>query len=462
MLFNSYFFLLLFLPAALRLYRGTLVARGARGGLLVLLMVSGLFYASWGGHLHLLAISVLGNFLLGYAMQRSGRARKRRWLFTIGVAANLSALAYFKYANFVFQQLGLPLVHDGTLPLGISFFTFQQIAFLYFLLCHEEERPALLEYAAAVTFFPHLVSGPLLRYESIMSQMRTKLFGFDRTLVVQGLVLLVLGLAKKVLIADPLSPYVASVFSQAHVEGRVAGVDAICGVLAYSMQLYFDFSGYSDMAIGLGMLFGIRMPWNFNSPYKAADLADFWRRWHISLSQFLRDFIYIPLGGNRYGTVRQLSALMVTMVVGGAWHGAGWSFIIWGAWHAIWLCLWHVAKSHARMVPAWIVRGLTLVVVITGWVWFRSPDIPTALAIFDAMAHPWNQTSKLLAGWPVILGVSTALLLSLGAPNSQEICAILTRDTWLARKWIWVLFGLFAFATLSRVGGVTEFLYANF
>lgn len=463
MLFNSLVFIIIFLPFIAGTYHLFCHRNNPWMAHCVLIIASLCFYASWGGYLHLLVISMLTNFLLGRRMQVS-TAKKARdiWLF-IGIVFNVSALVYFKYANFLVAQLELDTIRENSLPLGISFFTFQQIAFLFYLRQHADNVPKFSSYSTAVSFFPHLVSGPLLKYENIMSQLEGYTTVIDYKKIWLGLVLFTLGLSKKLLIADPLSPYVTSIFD---VPTTIAlgGADVWLAAIAYTLQLYFDFSGYSDMAIGIGHLFGLHLPENFRSPYRALNISDFWRRWHITLSMFLKDFLYIPLGGSRNGMLRQLLALFVTMLLGGLWHGAGWTFVVWGAWHGSFLIAWHLTKGVRAEYPigkffAWIT---TMAIVITGWIWFRAMDFSTATRMFKVMlTQPFHLMHSVSSETLLLILVASVIVLLL--PTSYAIAQRwLTKVERGAATWSAVLLGIWLTFVISQVGGVTEFLYANF
>jgi len=307
------------------------------------------------------------------------------------IAGNLAVLAFFKYADFFIgtansiAQARFPLLHI-VLPLGISFFTFTQIAFLADAYRGEVREYRFVHYALFVTYFPHLIAGPVLHHREMMPQ-----FEHARTYVprlnnfVVGSAIFIIGLSKKVLIADNLAPYANELFRN---PGEPTLLAAWGGVLAYTFQLYFDFSGYSDMAIGLSRLFGVKLPLNFDSPYKARNITDFWRRWHMTLSRFLRDYLYIPLGGNRRGPGRRYLNLMATMLLGGLWHGAGWNFVLWGGLHGLYLCVhqfWQRLRPNRRTRPVFGM-GLTFLAVVIAWVFFRASSLTDALAILRGMA----------------------------------------------------------------------------
>ncbi len=447
LLFNSYTFLLVFLPITLIGYRW-IRGRGRdelRPGLAWLVTASFIFYGYWKPvYLLLLVGSILGNFSIGLLMGRldPNRAGWRQGILILGIAANLGALAYFKYLGFFselfFDLIGRPYETLAiALPLAISFFTFQQISYLVDLYEGEAPRVDLLEYTLFVTFFPQLIAGPIVHHREIMPQ-----FGnawdrerADRDLAI-GLPYFFGGLFKKVVIADQLALYATPVFGQAQDGLTPWSLTAWIAALAYTGQLYFDFSGYSDMAIGLGRMFGIRLPLNFNSPYKATNIIDFWRRWHITLSRFLRDYLYIPLGGNRRGVARRYLNLMITMLLGGLWHGAGWNFVIWGGLHGSYLCLNHgwntIARRFGRRPEdvGWFGRSaswaLTFLAVVVCWVIFRAESWGAAVRMLQAMALISPESRSLDGAPPIDLieaSVVTflALMVAWFTPNLAQI-----------------------------------------
>jgi D-alanyl-lipoteichoic acid acyltransferase DltB (MBOAT superfamily) len=454
MLFNSHLFILYFLPAALGGYFLLGGAGRHAGALLWLLLASLVFYGWWEPrNLLVLLGSIAVNYMLGRRLAERGPIGegRRDWLLVAGVAANLLLLGWFKYAGFAarnLQWLGLPVpVPEVILPLGISFFTFQQISYLVDSASGDGVRYRFTPYCLFVSFFPHGVAGPLVHHRWMMKQFENpRTYRPDERAIALGLAMFVLGLAKKVLLADSLAPQADRVFDAAAAGAAPTLIEAWVGALAYALQLYFDFSGYSDMAIGLALLFGIRLPINFNSPYQATSIADFWRRWHISLSAFLRDYLYIPLGGSRRGKARHYLNLFLTMLLGGIWHGAGWTFVIWGALHGLFLTVNHAwaewrrrRGSAADHGPAFRLgaRALTLACVLLGWVFFRAASVPAAASVLQGLAgvNGVRLTPGLaaLAGWQgptgsldLITGYGPAALipilgaLVLAAPNTQQ------------------------------------------
>jgi D-alanyl-lipoteichoic acid acyltransferase DltB (MBOAT superfamily) len=424
MLFNSFEFVLYFFPATLVLYHACHASGRLRTGVAVLALASLGFYAWWDWrNLFVLGASIAFNFAAGRGIAAGGRSA-RAWLVA-GVAGDLAVLGFFKYWNFFAANAAAvtgwktPLV-DIALPLGISFFTFTQIAFLVDTWRGKAREYRLLEYVLFVSYFPHLIAGPIIHHRQFMPQLARRFPAWkvadDFAL---GLAVFVLGLSKKVLVADNIAPVANAAFGAAAQGHALDPVTAWAGVIAYTLQLYFDFSGYSDMAVGLSKMLGINLPINFNAPYRASSMVEFWRRWHMTLSRFLRDYLYIPLGGNRLGAPRRYANLLATMVLGGLWHGAGWTFVIWGAIHGTALAMNHLWRSvapaawmrmpaTARNALGWV---LTFGVVVLGWVYFRSHDVPSAHRLLGAMASVSKASILSFAGSAY---ASLATLVSLG------------------------------------------------
>ena len=517
MLFNSYPFIFVFLPICLVGFFA-FGRYGKRLGAGWLALASLFFYGWWDyRYVLLLLASIVGNFLFGGAIARRELTPPGKRFLTVAVVANLALLAYYKYADFFLQSINavartdIALIHV-VLPLGISFFTFTQIAFLVDAYRGKAAEYKFVNYLLFVTYFPHLIAGPVLHHKEMMPQ-----FDLARTYRAHasnfkiGLTIFILGLAKKVLIADNLAEHANGVFATSEPKTLLI---AWGGVLAYTFQLYFDFSGYSDMAIGLSRLFGVKLPLNFNSPYKAVNMIEFWRRWHMTLSRFLRDYLYIPLGGNRHGPLRRHINLMLTMVLGGLWHGAGWSFVIWGALHGTYLAinhLWYEATANARWRSkrsmALVIGGtaLTFLLVSMAWVFFRAPDVATAWSILSGMAglggialpdalvnripviKPWLEslgvefylggTSHFVKMW---LWVAVGAFFAFLMPNTQEFMRRfspalpspaheqgIVLPTLLAAPWRpstrWaVVMAVLATASLLSLTRPSEFLYFQF
>jgi D-alanyl-lipoteichoic acid acyltransferase DltB (MBOAT superfamily) len=386
MLFNSIGFITLFLPVALLVYAALASVCGRAASLSWLLAASLFFYAWWKPEfVILLVVSIVFNFAIA---KRVCEPRKGRLWLISGLVFNLFLLGFFKYAGLLLSVFGYDLP-AGTifLPLGISFFTFQQIMFLVDTHRCELAETSSLEYACFVAFFPHLIAGPIVRPGHIIPQFRNDVpAGAWRPNLIAGIEIFLLGLAKKLVLADGCARFADPGFAAAARHDPLSLIEAWVALLAYALQIYFDFSGYSDMAIGLARMFGIDFPVNFNSPYKAVNIADFWRRWNMTLSAFLRDYLYIPLGGNRAGEARRLVNLMITMLLGGLWHGAALKFIVWGGLHGVYLIIHRVfQKSRIIRFPVMLAWPLTLLSVLLAWVPFRAADWPAATAFYRAL-----------------------------------------------------------------------------
>ena len=397
MLFNSYPFIFLFLPIALIGYFA-LGRLGQLAPVIWLALASLAFYAvsNW-QFVALLLASIAFNYAVGWLLiARRLSSRLRMIVLTAGVSGDLVVLGYFKYAGFLAANLN-SLFSTGfsvnvLLPVGISFYTFTQIAFMVDAYRGHVARYALPHYALFVTYFPHLIAGPILHHKDMIPQFEAaESKSPNPHLILCGLMIFAIGLFKKTGLADGIQPLVALAFGPITPSFDQAWI----GALAYTFQLYFDFSGYSDMSIGISLMFGIFLPLNFNSPYKATSIIDFWRRWHMTLSQFLRDYLYIPLGGNRHGRLLRYVNLMITMVLGGLWHGAAWTFVIWGALHGVYLCVNHAWNHFGPAVALRFARAadvasllVTFVAVVIAWVFFRADNIASALSILTRMADP--------------------------------------------------------------------------
>ncbi len=406
MLFNSYIFVFVFLPATALVFFSFGLAGKFRAAAASLVLASLIFYGYWAPpYLALIVTSVLANYAIGRGLERfsgsrTSRPGRGRGLLIAGVALNLALIGYFKYADFFLSSIEAVLGHElGTLaivlPLGISFFTFQQIAYLVDVRRSGRCERDLWRYSLFVTFFPQLIAGPIVHHGEMLPQFaRPETFRPRMENIAVGWTIFVLGLGKKVLFADSFAVYATPVFEAADIGTQLSFFEAWCGLLAYTFQIYFDFSGYSDMAIGLAWIFGIRLPINFNSPYKARNVIDFWRRWHITLSRFLRDYLYFPLGGNRKGPKRRYVNLMTTMLLGGLWHGAAWNFVIWGGLHGLFLCVNHLwerlrgtAAETGGVLRRVFAQGATFLAVALAWVFFRA----------ETTSGAWNLLGSALA-----------------------------------------------------------------
>src|ERR1700680_3089923 len=397
MLFNSYPFIFLFLPIVLIGYFA-LVRLNHLAPVIWLALASLVFYSvsNWQFVLFLLA-SVAFNYGIGLLLiSKRLRPGPRFFALTVGVAGDLLVLGYFKYAGFLAANLNAIFSTGFTvnilLPVGISFYTFTQIAFLVDAYRGNVARYRLPHYALFVTYFPHLIAGPILHHRDMIPQFEAiESKRPNPHLILCGLIIFGIGLFKKTGLADGIQPLVSLAFGP----NAPTFDQAWIGALAYTFQLYFDFSGYSDMAIGISLMFGVFLPLNFNSPYKATGIIDFWRRWHMTLSQFLRDYLYIPLGGNRRGPALRYVNLMITMALGGLWHGAAWTFVIWGVLHGLYLCINHAWINYGpaigpRVAPLANLAAfaLTFVAVVVAWVFFRADSLSSALYVLSKMASP--------------------------------------------------------------------------
>jgi alginate O-acetyltransferase complex protein AlgI len=401
------------------------------------------FYGWWNPRFVLLLLgSVVFNYGTGYLIGRSPRTSRSKLLLTAGVAVDLVVLCVFKYANFFVDTAegltGGSIPHlDIVLPLGISFFTFTQIAFLVDVHRGLASEYNFIHYLLFVTYFPHLIAGPVLHHKQMMPQFGERAtYSISADNVAIGMTIFTIGLAKKVLLADNFADYASPVFDAARDGLHPKLFTAWVGALAYTLQLYFDFSGYSDMAIGLSRLFGVSLPLNFASPYKAHNIIEFWRRWHMSLSQFLRDYLYFPLGGNRRGKLRRYVNLLVTMLLGGLWHGASWTFAAWGGLHGVYLVVnhaWHGLRARLGMRPEPASRtgriagiAITFFAVVVAWVLFRASNFESARSMLAGM-FGFNGIS-LPEGVGRLLGAKAELLRAAGVSFTGGLADIAWRS----------------------------------
>ena len=455
------------------------------------------FYGYWMPEFTTLLIaSICWNYFVGTRIGRlepdrlpANRTRAKRWLIA-GILVNLFVLGYFKYAGFFVSNINALLgqhwsLGDVVLPIGISFFTFTQIAFLADAYQKGIREYRFIHFGLFVTYFPHLVAGPVLHHAQMMPQFKeAATYRLVPAHVAAGLSIFAIGLFKKVILADGISPYADAVFDGAFAGSQPDFSEAWIGALAYTFQLYFDFSGYSDMAIGLSWMFNVRLPFNFNSPYKALNISDFWRRWHMTLSAFLRDYLYIPLGGNRKGGIRRYVNLATTMVLGGLWHGASWTFVFWGALHGLYLVVNHAFQSVSGDILcrlratlwfkliAWLITFLSVVVA---WVFFRAVDFSSALRILGAMTDMavspdistilWNQGLDPFRG---LVWLASLCIVAFVAPNSNRVGEALLqrcRSTMLVIPFI-LGAALIACTLLILINGmrdsISAFIYFNF
>jgi len=486
LLFNSYEFIFLFLPITFFIYfylNKNRLTEASKG----FLVVSSLFFYSWWNivYLPIILVSMVFNYVIGASLSKDEQHKKisKKQLLTVGVIANIGLLGYFKYSDFFIGNLNFVLGSEVSLlhlalPLAISFFTFQQIAYLVDSYRGETKEYDFLNYGLFVTFFQQLIASPIVHHKEMMPQfanVKNKVKNYRN--IALGLFIFSIGLFKKVVIADTFAIWATSGFDKAEV---LTLIEAWGTSLSYTFQLYFDFSGYTDMAIGAALLFNIKLPINFNSPYKATDIQDFWRRWHITLSRFLKDYIYIPLGGNRKGNFRTYNNLMATFIIGGIWHGAGWTFIFWGFLHGLALVMhriWNSLGFRLNSIVGWIV---TFNFVNIAWIFFRAKEWEDAIKVLKGMSGlsgivlPNALSDKVffLSQYGVEFGdfvkniqgdkftfiwIIVGFIVILFFKNSMEI-----RDHFILNCKTAVFSGLLFLYAILSLNKVSEFLYFNF
>jgi alginate O-acetyltransferase complex protein AlgI len=456
MLFNSYVFLLVFLPAALLAYAIADRYPPARNP--VLIVISLIFYSYWNVALTPL---IIGSILVNWLAARAYAAHRHSAIIVGAICLNLGVLGVFKYGNFIADNAqfitGIALPHPRLpLPLGISFFTFHHIMYLVDLRRGKAPLFPLERYALYICFFPQVLSGPLVRWHEVMRQFGKAAFapGWEARFVL-GLTFIIIGLAQKVFLGDGLGADVNAFYEKAPL-GDFGQFETWVAVLGFTFQIFFDFSGYTDVAIGVALLFGIELPLNFNAPYRAASVRDFWCRWHMTLSRFLRDYLYIPLGGNRHGMSRQIVALLLTMGLGGLWHGAGWLFIAWGLLHGVALTVDLAWRSCGLRMPAILGWAATFAFVTFAWIFFRAPSVEIAIRVLKALVaggatngHNGWRTIMIAAAWAILL------------PPSHVICRKLTeRPLWPVA----LAMGAVGAAIIVAIGSdhTYEFIYFQF
>ncbi|HYD17462.1 MAG TPA: MBOAT family O-acyltransferase [Patescibacteria group bacterium] len=449
MLFSSWMFVGLFLPVTWCVYYA-LQARAGREVAFTWLFAASLFFYGWFKPVYLVIVllSLAFNYAVGMTLSRRRMGRvKRRNLLIFGIAANLAALFYYKYTGLFFRTLNMAggeyTVPDILLPLGISFFTFQKIAWLVDSYRRETEEPNFLHYGLFITFFPQLIAGPIVHHRDIIPQFMKRDAGrVQWNMVAAGFSLFIIGLFKKVCMADNMGEIADPIFAAVARGAAPDFFESWLGSVAYSLQIYFDFSGYSEMAIGIAAMFGIQLPLNFYAPYKSASITEFWRRWHITLSRFLRDYLYIPLGGNRRGSLRRYTNLLLTMLLGGLWHGANWTFLVWGGLHGIFLGIHHAWEKTGITLPRGLARAITLVAVICAWVFFRADSMETAQSMLRGMANMNGIALRNPSG-----GLGTALS-HLGLNVAQTGSKLLQlSDRWLL---FWAVFAVALFGPTAH------------
>jgi len=499
MLFNSYLFIFIFLPLVLITYFQLENYRKYHWGICWLIFASFVYYGWWKPQFLLLLFgSILANAIFGKILCSGGRYAKsyRSAVVATGIAFNLGVLAFFKYTDFFVANVDDLLGFDFALPnillpIGVSFITFQKIAFLVDAYRGQVKQFSVRNFSLFVTFFPQLIAGPIVHHAEIIPQFSKKRDPTTRSEdLAIGWSIFCLGLFKKVVVADTCAGYADAGYGLLHSGSSLDLATAWTAVLAYSFQLYYDFSGYSDMAVGLARMFGIQFPANFNSPYKSTGIIEFWRRWHISLSRFLRDYLYFPLGGNRYGSIRRYINVMIVMVLGGLWHGANWVFPVWGAIHGFLLIINHAWRNlrlsqtsifNTRMVRRSFV-GFTFLTVTLAWIPFRSNTLHGAWQMLNSLfAIPLDLSSaralliqfydlRFAVVWLAVVAAATWVL-----PNSYQIFRRfnpvdnLSREqltsAWAIKKldWkvTWILAGMFVLSLL-HLSHVSPFLYFQF
>lgn len=493
MLFHTTEFLFIFLPIVLMLYYvcGMLYWKIA----FAWLSAASLFFYGWWDftYVYLICSSIVFNYAGARLIFNTSKksARNKKWLLLILVTINILGLIYFKYL-MLFASTTNSIFHiewdvgQIVLPIGISFYTFTQIAYLVDVYHGKEAERSFISYSLFVLYFPHLVAGPILHHAEMMPQfndpasLRLNFFNIAR-----GFTLLGIGLFKKVVLADTCAPIAKRIFDEDL--QNLSCLDAWSGALAYTLQIYYDFSGYSDMAVGLSLLFNINLPINFFSPYQSRNIIDFWRRWHITLSRFLRDYLYIPLGGNRRGSTRKIVNLFITMALGGLWHGANWTFLVWGVLHGVYLGINHAWRGLMQPYKALTTNPLystaawtlTLVCVMVAWVFFRADSLEVAWQVLLAMIGLGSSSRFSVDDFPVkqVAGLMALLALAMFAPSSNLLMRYFyggsvkeapSLPQWLAWKPNFaygVLLGVLFFVT--AVVGLTnhdslEFLYFQF
>ncbi|MBV9388008.1 MAG: MBOAT family protein [Chroococcidiopsidaceae cyanobacterium CP_BM_ER_R8_30] len=502
MLFNSPEFIFLFLPTALIVFF-QLGKQGYRQVAIAwLVAVSFFFYGWWElSYIKLLLGSIFFNYWTGIALSRHYKIKylNRKFLLTIGIIFNLALLGYFKYANFFALSLNNVFgtsfnLQTIVLPLAISFFTFNQVAYLVDAYRGDAEEYNFLKYCLFISFFPHLIAGPIVHHKEMIPQFnQNSIFRFNAEDMAVGLTIFLLGISKKVFFADCIALPANQVFDAASQGISPTFSEAWIGALAYSLQLYFDFSGYSDMAIGAARMFGIKFPLNFNSPYKAKDIIEFWRRWHMTLSRFLRDYLYIPLGGNRKGKLRRYLNLMITMLLGGLWHGAGWTYVFWGGLHGVYLIINHQWNSilqklgHNSSKSKWWIQGLccliTFLAVVIAWVFFRAENMATASIIIKSMigANGLSFSPSIYITNTKVVILILLILVAWLTPNTQQWMSqynpaievvknsFPNNHLWKKLQWqptivLGIFIGLLGFLTTKTLlsAPTSEFLYFNF
>ncbi len=486
MLFNSYEFIFIFLPITIIVYfyLNSIKLTEASKGFLVF---SSLFFYSWWNVIYLPIIlsSMLFNYLLGNILSEKKNRKKisKKIILYFGIFCNIMLLGYFKYIDFFIENINFMLSSNFDsfnllLPLAISFFTFQQIAYLVDSYNKETKEYDFLNYSLFVTFFPQLIAGPIVHHKEMMPQfanLKNKIKNYRNISI--GFFIFSLGLFKKTVIADYFSITATNGFDNATI---LSFFEAWATSLSYTFQLYFDFSGYTDMAIGIALIFNIKLPINFNSPYKALDIQDFWRRWHITLSRFLRDYIYIPLGGNKKNNFNTYTNLMITFIIGGLWHGAGWTFLFWGFLHGLALSIHRFWKQIGIKLPIIIAWFITFNFVNISWVFFRAKEWSDAIKVLSSMFTFSNismplslkdklqfleeygikfngLTNNIQGDFSIFIWLFIALLIVVFMNNANKLAML-----YIEKKYSFFIVALIFFIAILKLSGHSEFLYFRF
>lgn len=467
MLFNSREFILLFLPIVLSLFLWLWKQGHARTAVNSLTVASLVFYGWWNpAYVVLIGSSIVANFTLARVMtHRTARGHRCTGILTLGLVFNLALLAYFKYASFLVDTVNM-LAGTRiewtrvTLPLAISFFTFQQISFLVDLWRRGCPSYNFERYAAYVTFFPHEIAGPIVRHHELIPQFELDPWrdGFWERMA-RGLTLFAIGLVKKVFFADPLAGVVDPIFADAAKTATLGAVDAWVGAVGFAWQIYFDFSAYTDMALGVALLFGYRLPINFDRPYRSTSIRELWQHWHMTLSRFLRDYLFIPLATSRWLPQPRFLGMLITMFLAGLWHGASWTFAAWGLFQGIGLATYTaIDRRFQWKLPAWLGWALTMIFWFESSPLFRSDSFGTAMTFWRVMHTGGTDADAATAGGLAL--IAAAGVIAIFGPSSQTVACERLQPRWTAAAAV----GAAVFAALFRTWGDVEqeFIYFQF
>lgn len=462
MLFNSYEFIVVFLPAVFVGYF-LLGKKNPQRAMCWIIFASLAFYGYWNWrYVPLLALSIIFNYLVGRLIFNR---KTKKWLVG-GIIGDLTLLVYFKYAAFFISMINeiagekVFIIPSVFLPLGISFFTFTQIAYLIDVYRGEVRNASFCSYCEFVTIFPHLIAGPIINHRDMIPQFCSRItYSLNYDNVSKGVTLFILGLFKKVVIADSFSPWVNEYFSR---PDGLQAVEAWLAALGYTFQLYFDFSAYSEMAVGLALMFNLHLPRNFDSPYQATSIIDFWRRWHMTLGLWVKNYLYIPLGGNRHGTIKKLRNLFFSMLIIGLWHGAGWTYVLWGGINGVYLIINHLWRLYGFSLPKIIAWGLTFISTVFAWVFFRAENIQGALSIIDSMISIGSMDDIFISlhgqmGVRIRMVIAFMILLMV-CPNAQSLVERYFKPN---IYWLCLCVGI-GLVSLFFFSHISDFLYFQF